>query len=535
MTRSSRFDYVIVGGGTAGCVLANRLSADPIVSVALLEAGPADHSWMIRMPIAMARLCQSERFNWCYWSKPESGLNGRRIYCPRGRVLGGSSAINGMVHVRGHREDFERWAALGCRGWGYHEVLPYFKRSESYDRGGDAYRGGSGPLRVSRAGLAHPLDQAFIAAGSQAGHGTSDDFNGGLQEGFGAYDRTIVAGQRVSAADAYLGPVANRPNLTVRTSVQAARIRLQGNRAVGVDICSGNDDGHLSAEREVILCAGAVGSPQILELSGIGDADVLKRAGVEPRHHLPGVGNGLQNHIEVVLQYACRQPVTWLRSTRPLGLVTSAARWFMDGSGFCGSNHWEAGAFLKSREDLAYPNLQFIFFPLALKPGTVEPASFHGFQVHVGLQRSTAKGAVHIATNDPLVPPQISFRFLQDQNDQWDLRSAIRMAREIIAQHAFDPYRGVETLPGPDVLSDAELNTWIAASADNSYHMTSSCPMGADEDPNAVVDPACRVIGLEGLRVVDASIMPEIVNSNTNAAVTMIAERAADLIIGRQP
>lgn len=534
MTTSSRFDYIVVGGGAAGCVLANRLSADSDVSVALLEAGPVDRSWMIRMPIAMAKLWQSERFNWCYRSEPEPRLNDRRIFCPRGRVLGGSSAINGMVHVRGHREDFEQWAALGCRGWSFREILPYFKRSESYDKGDDAYRGRDGPLRVSRARLLHPLDQAFIAAGGEAGHDVSEDFNGPEPEGFGAYDQTIAAGERVSAADAYLRPVAERPNLTVRTGVQVAGIRLEGYRAVGVEIRGRDGNDSIDAEREVILSAGAVGSPQILQLSGIGEADRLKHAGVEPRHHLPGVGQGLQNHIEVVVQYACRQPVTWLNATRPLGLLTNGVRWFLNRSGFCASNHWEAGAFLKSREDLAYPNLQLIFFPLALKPGTIEPASFHGFQIHVGLQKSAARGAVHIVCNDPLKPPEIRFDFLHHAQDQKDLRSAIRMARRVIDQHAFNHYRGEETQPGPDIQSDDDLDAWIAATADNSYHMTSSCPMGASENPNAVVDHACRVIGLEALRVVDASIMPEIVNSNTNAAVVMIAEKAADLIAGEK-
>lgn len=525
------FDYVIVGGGSAGCVLANRLSENPRISVVLLESGPCDEGWKVQMPIAaMDGLWQSEYLNWSSWSEPEPFLNHRRIYCPHGKVLGGSSTINAMVHARGNRHQFDDWARNGCTGWSFDEVLPFFKLSESFSPGPSEYRGHDGPFTVSKGRSNNLLDQAFLLAGTQAGYHINNDFNGEQQDGFGLYDHAITNGLRVSASSSYLDPAKKRSNLSVRTETNVTRIQLQGKRVTSVEFMDKTGKGQINARNEVVLSAGAIGSPRILQRSGIGDGEFLHSIGVPVTHHLPGVGKNLQNHAEIVLQYKCMRPVSWFRFTQPLGKFVSGARWFLTHSGVCASSLFASGAFLKSHSEMSYPNLQLIFLPLAVDPRSAQSKPFHGFQIHVGLQNSNSRGSVEIQSEDPDIAPEIKFNLLSHAEDLENLYSGIGLARNIVNQPAFDSYRGTELFPGSSVETNDQLHNWITCHADNSYHPTSTCKMGAESDLSSVVDPKCQAMGLQSLRVVDASVMPEIVNSNTNATVIMIAEKIANQI-----
>ncbi len=532
-----QYDYLIVGAGSAGCVLANRLSADPGVRVLLLEAGGSDRSLVVQMPSALSIPMNMPRYDWGFATEPEGHLDGRRLPCPRGRVLGGSSSINGMVYVRGHPRDFDQWAERGARGWDYAHCLPYFRRAERWKGGADAYRGGDGPLATcdGNAMALNPLYRAFIEAGREAGYPLTADYNGFQQEGFGAMHMTVDGGVRASCANAYLRPVRARPNLRVRSGVLVTRVLLEGRRAVGVAWERGGRSERARAAREVILAAGAIGSPVLLERSGIGPGEVLRAAGVEVVHDLPGVGENLQDHLEVYFQFRCTRPITL---NGRLGLASKAligARWLLFKDGLGATNHFESCAFIRSRAGVEWPDIQYHFLPAAMRYDGRAAFPGHGFQVHVGPNKPHSRGRVWIDSPDPHARPRIRFNYLADERDRADWRTCIRLTREIIAQPAMDPYRGPEIQPGAEVASDEAIDAWVRANGESAYHPSCSCPMGAADDPRAVLDPECRVRGIERLRVVDAASFPVITNGNINAPVIMLAERVADLILGREP
>ncbi len=531
---SLTYDYVIVGAGSAGCVLAARLTEDPQTRVLLIEAGPPDRHWALHMPSGMGQALSGTRFNWAYRSDPEPHLDNRILTHPRGRVLGGSSSINGMVYVRGHARDYDGWAQAGLAGWSYADVLPYFRRAEAVE-GGGMYRGRDGPLHVMRPDPdADPLTRAFIRAGVQAGYPHTPDPNGYQQEGFGPVDRTTRRGRRWSTARAYLRPAMNRPNLTVITGALAERIILDRGRATGVTWRRAGQSWSAHAD-QVILSGGAINSPHLLHLSGIGPADHLRAVAIAPLHDLPGVGANLSDHPDIVIQHRCLQPVSLAPVTRGLRKIATGLRWFARHDGPAASNHFEAGAFIRSRAGVDQPDLQLTFMPLAITPGTVDPVPGHSFQVHIDLMRPTSRGHVRALSADPASPPSILFNYLSDPGDRADFRAGIRLVREVLAQDAMRPYAGAELFPGEGVQSDAHIDAWLRQAVETCYHPTGTCRMGRAGEAGVVVDDQCRVMGIDGLRVIDASVMREIVSGNTNAPTIMIAEKMADALRGRTP
>lgn len=533
-----QYDFVIVGGGSAGSALANRLSADPGNRVLVLEAGRPDYPWdvFIHMPAALTFPIGSRFYDWGYESEPEPHMGGRRIYHARGKVLGGSSSINGMIFQRGNPMDYERWAKdPGMEHWDYAHCLPYFRRMENCLAADpdDGFRGHDGPLVLERGPADSPLFPAFLQAVQEAGFPLTDDVNGYRQEGFAPFDRNVHRGRRLSAARAYLKPVRRRPNLTVRTRTLVTRVLFEGKRAVGVEYERREGVREQVRAREVILCGGAINSPQLLQLSGVGNAGELDALGVDVVHDLPGVGENLQDHLEVYVQYAC---------TRPVSMQPYLAKWrypfiglqWLFRKGPAATNHFEAGGFARGNEEVDYPNLMFHFLPIAVRYDGSAPAGGHGYQVHVGPMYSDARGTVKIRSGDPREKPALRFNYLSTEQDRREWVEAIRVARAILGQPALAPYNGGEVSPGPGVETDEEILAWVAREGETALHPSCTCRMGTDA--LSVVDPeSLRVHGLEGLRVVDASVMPYVTNGNIYAPVMMIAEKAADLILGREP
>ena len=527
-------DYIIVGAGSAGCVLADRLSADGKHKVVLLEFGGSDRSIFIQMPAALAYPMNTKRWNWGYESEPEPHLNGRRLNCPRGKGLGGSSSINGLVYVRGNALDFERWKEdEGATGWGYADVLPYFKRAEGRDEGGNEYRGGDGPLSTSYGPLDNPLHQAWLDAAQQAGYSLTEDYNGYAQEGFGRMDMTVRNGTRCSAAKAYLYEARKRPNLHVIEHALATRIMFEGTRAVGMEYEQAGKMHQLRAAREVILSGGPINSVQLLKLSGIGPAEELQRHGITVRADRPGVGANLQDHLEFYFQMACTQPITLYGKANLLGKAMVGAQWLFGRSGTGASNQFESCGFIRSRAGIKYPDIQYHFFPMAINYDGSSLATEHGFQAHVGPMRSKSRGTVTLKSADPHDKPKILFNYMSHPDDWVDMRACVRLTREIFQQPAFAPYRGREIQPGADCVADDQIDAFIAEHVESALHPSCTCKMGSPRDPMAVVDPELRVIGVQGLRVVDSGVMPSITTGNLNAPTIMIGEKGADHILGK--
>ena len=531
----SEYDYIVIGAGSAGCVLANRLSEDPANSVLLLEAGRDDRSLFVRMPSALAIPMSTPRFNWGYWGQPEPYLDGRRMDCARGKVLGGSSAINGMVYVRGHADDFDQWETEGATGWGYADCLPYFKRAEGWMAGGDTYRGGSGPLTTCNGNdMRNPLYQAFIDAGREAGYGVTEDYNGHRQEGFGPMHMTVRNGERCSTDLAYLTPARGRANLTVVTEADVDRLTFSGMRVTGARYRIGGQERSAKARQEVIISAGSIGSPALLQRSGVGPMSVLLAAGVPVRHDLPGVGENLQDHLEIYFQYRCKQPITINGHLGLLSKLRIGAQWMLTKKGLGATNHFESCGFIRSRAGVAAPDIQYHFLPAAIRYDGHAAFDGHGFQVHVGPNKPESRGHVRISGPDSSHEPLIQFNYLSTEKDLADWRQCLRLTREILQQPALDEFRDSEIQPGIDLSDDGAVDAWVRQNVETAYHPSCSCRMGARDDERAVVDPQCRVRGLQGVRVVDSSIFPSIPNGNLNAPTIMVAERAADLILGKE-
>jgi choline dehydrogenase len=530
------YDVVIVGGGSAGCALANRLSADPSTRVLVLEAGRPDSWWdvYIHMPAALSFPIGNRFYDWCYESEPEPFMGGRRVAHARGKVLGGSSSINGMIFQRGNALDYEKWASEpGLERWDYAHCLPYFKRMETCLEGADEYRGGDGPLVVERGPVANPLYGAFFEAVQQAGYPLTEDVNGYRQEGFATFDRNVHRARRLSAARAYLHPVAGRRNLDVACRALVTRVLFEGKRAVGVEYAKGRGMERVSAG-EIILCGGAINSPQLLQLSGVGAPDHLRSVGVEVIQELPGVGENLQDHLEVYVQHACTKPISVAPALKWRNRPWVGFQWLFFRRGPGSTNHFEAGGFVRSNDDVAYPNLMFHFLPLAIRYDGTQPAGGHGYQVHVGPMNSDARGSVKIVSADPRAHPALRFNYLSTEQDRREWVEAIEAARRILGRPAFAKFDAGELSPGPGVQTDDEVLGWVARDAETALHPSCTCRMGVDE--MSVVHPdTMRVHGLEGLRVVDASVMPHVTNGNIYAPVMMIAEKAADLVLGARP
>ncbi|MGS0825307.1 choline dehydrogenase [Shewanella sp. 0m-8] len=538
-TNNSQYDYIIVGAGSAGCVLANRLSADSNNRVLLLETGGSDRSIFIQMPTALSIPMNTKKYAWQFETDAEPHLDNRRMHCPRGKVLGGSSSINGMVYVRGHARDFDEWQQHGAKDWDYAHCLPYFKKAEDWAFGGDDYRSIDGPLGVNNGNnMKNPLYKAFVAAGVDAGYMATDDYNGAQQEGFGPMHMTVKNGVRWSTANAYLRPAMKRKNLTVITHAQVHKVLFstkQGetNKAVGVRFERKGKMLDVNASKEVVLSAGSIGSPHILQLSGVGAADTLAKAGIEQVHELPGVGENLQDHLEFYFQFKCLKPISLNGKLDPLNKLFIGSRWILNKSGLGATNHFESCGFIRSKAGLEWPDLQYHFLPAAMRYDGKEAFAGHGFQVHIGHNKPKSRGSVKVISDDPKQAPSILFNYLSHQDDIEGFRACVRLTREIINQPALDEYRGEEIQPGTQVQTDEQIDSFVRSAVESAYHPSCTCKMG--EDPMAVVDSETRVHGLQNLRVVDSSIFPTIPNGNLNSPTIMLAERAADLILGNTP
>lgn len=533
MKDKAEFDYIIVGAGSAGCVLANRLSEDAGNSVLILEAGPMDNKLLIHIPAGVYSVYKDPSINWNYQTEPEPWLDQRSIELPRGKVLGGSSSINSMVYMRGHPNDYDRWASeFGLEKWSYAQCLPYFKKCESSDRGENQWRGVSGPLGVSQAKAENPLFDAFLEAGTQSGQGRSDDLNGFKPEGLARFDSTTKNGRRSSAAVAHLKPALSRPGLRLETSVLVHRILIENGRAIGIEYKHRGEIKHAHAAKEVIISCGAIKSPQLLMLSGIGPAEHLRQHDIGLVHHLPGVGQNLQDHLGIVGAYKCTKPVTIDRVSRPINKLITGIQWLATRKGLGASNIWEAGGLISGNSGVKYPNLQYHFGPFHAEYSGTRIKLNQAFSIHVDQLRPKSKGYIGLNSADPADKPAAHFNYLDHEDDLKDLIDGVKLTRELIAQPAFDEFRGAQLTPGPAISSDREIATWIKATSSTDYHPSCTCRMGHDEQ--SVVDAELKVRGIDGLRVIDASVMPRIVSGNLNAPTQMIAERAADYILGKE-
>ncbi|WP_420412099.1 choline dehydrogenase [Roseibium sp.] len=532
---TNQFDFIIVGAGSAGCAIASRLSEDQQNRVLVLEFGGTDVGPFIQMPAALSYPMNMPLYDWGYETEPEPHLNGRRLATPRGKVVGGSSSINGMVYVRGHACDFDTWEEMGASGWGYRHVLPYYKRMETSQGGQDGWRGTDGPMHIQRGTKWNPLFEAFKDAGQQAGYGVTSDYNGERQEGFADMEMTVFNGRRWSAANAYLKPALKRGNLDLIKGALVRKVIIENGRATGVEFEVGGEIQTAYAAREVVLSASAINSPKILMQSGIGPADHLSELGIDVVADRPGVGANLQDHLELYLQQACTQPITLYKHWNLISKAVIGAQWLFFKKGLGASNQFESCAFIRSKAGVKYPDIQYHFLPFAVRYDGKAAAEGHGFQAHVGPMRSKSRGHVRLTSSDPRSKPSILFNYMSHEDDWEDFRTCIRLTREIFGQDAFTPYRGKEIQPGDNVQTDDELNAFIMEHVESAYHPSCTCKMGAKDDPMAVVDPECKVIGVEGLRVADSSIFPQITNGNLNGPSLMVGEKASDHILGKTP